>query len=143
MKLDVSTRKDYIIATALTGPGIAELDTLKIFITGEIRRVCGVPSECGGPLTRDKPTTIERVRHDVFWLQEEMVTSRHLKLAVCHWSRHARDALVQLGCGSNHWLLRFVDALCLLTMWPRRKAHLDTLLELLDSFTEEGSKIFG
>ena len=138
MKLDVSTRRDYIIATALTGPGISALNTLKAFITGEIRQACGV---CGPPIL-DKPASVEGVRGEVLWLQRGMVAHRYLRQGVRHWLKHAHNALLELNCG-DYWLRSFVYALYRLSAWPREKDRLDTLLGLLDEFTEEGSRIFG
>jgi len=141
MNLDVSTRKDYIIATALTGSGIQALTPLKRFITGEIRRACGVPSECGGPLVRDRPTDIEAVRRHVHWLHTRVKEHRFLRQAVVHWVTHARRALVELG-EDDCWLFRFVHLLGELVYNPHRNGVLEGIDKHLDKFTEENSRIF-
>jgi len=142
MKLDVSTRKDYIIAAALTGPGIQALTPLKRFITGEIRRVCGVPGG-PGPTIRDKPTDIGAVRRRVHWLHTRVKEHIFLRQAVVHWLSHACGGLIELGCEHDHWLHRFVLLLNVMVRTPHCDGALEKVDKHLDKFTEEGSRIGG
>jgi len=140
MNLDVSSIEDYIIAAALTGPGIVELNALKVFITGEIRRACGIP-KTSGPSVRDEPTDIEVLRRCVYWLRNETPEYRYLRQTTAHWLSHAHRALFQLGCEYDHWLYRFVHLLAEVIYNPHYPAALDKLNQHLDEFTEENSRI--
>lgn len=141
MKLDITTREDYIIAAALTGPGIEALTPLKRFITGEIRRACGVPDgPSGGPVVRNKPTDIKAVRRRVHWLYARVKEHPFLRQAVIHWVTHAHNALVELG-ETDGWLLWFVRLLGEMVYNPYRNGTLERIDEHLDKFTEENSRI--
>lgn len=140
MKLDVSNIDDYIIAGALTGPGIPELDVLKVLITGEIRRVCDLPLE-GGPLVRETPTDIAAVRQCVYWLCDKTLEHRYLRQTTVHWLSHARGALFQLGCRYDHWLYRFTHLLAEVVYDPDYPNIIDRINQHLDKFTEEKSKM--
>ena len=142
MKLDISNIDDYNIAAALTGPGIPELDTLKVLITGEIRRVCGMP-ETSGPLVREEPTDIVALRRCVYWLRDKVPEHRYLRYAVVHWLSHARRALFHLGCVPEHWLYRFVHLLAEMVYDPDYPSIIDRISQHLDEFTEKGSRIGG
>ena len=145
MKLDVTTQKGYLVAVALNGPGVSELGVLKRLITGEIRRVSGVPLYTGATV-RNPPNTlafadIEAVRNCICWLCEEVKTHNYLQQVVQHWFSHAELALAELGCKRRSWLYQFVETLCNLVDRPHYQHELNRVMCLLDEFTEEGSRI--
>ena len=142
MNLNVGTEKGYDIAAALTGPGIAELGALKVLITGEVRRVCDVPRSSGA-LLRTETVDIEAVRGNIRWLRVNVEKHRLLRQVVLHWLYHAREALLGLGCGREDWLYQFTWVLTNLVCTPRGPNALQRMNRLLDTFTEEGSRIFG
>jgi len=142
MKLDISNIDDYNIAAALTGPGIPELDTLKVLITGEIRRVCGMPGS-SGPLVREGPTDFVALRQCVYWLCDKIPEHRYLRYTVVHWLSHVRRALFLLGCAPEHWLYRFTRLLGEMVYNPDYPNTVDRINRHLRKFTEEGSRIGG
>jgi len=138
MKLDISTREGYNVATALIGPGTYNLSTLKELVTGEIRRVCKVSP---GPLTRDGLIDTEALRRETLWLHNAVVRNVHLRTIMTHWLSHACAGLIELGCEHDHWLHRFVFLLNVMVRTPHCDDTLERVDRHLDKFTEEGSRI--
>jgi len=148
MKLDVTTQRGYLIAVALNGPGVSELDAMKKLITGEVRRVCGMQPYIGGATVRNAPdaymsVNIEAVRNCIRWLCEEVKTHNYLQQVALHWLSHAGRALVELRCNRYSWFFLFVEALCGLVDRPHNQRRLNRVMSFLDEFTEEGSRIGG
>lgn len=140
MKLGVHDADGFTIATGLCGPGVGKLRVLKVLITGEIRRACGVmPGR--GPLVRNRPTDIEAVRRCVHWLHCEVKEHEYLRQVVGHWLSHARSATLELNCVIPSWFSRFLCLLSQMVYNPHYTGVQGRIDAHLDKFTEENSRI--
>ena len=108
MKLDVSTKEGYLLATAMRGPDVQYLK-LKYIITGWIRAQCGVTYEyCTVRANTLTEEDIREAKEEV----DQLCKDYHARPAMHHWLRHMTNSVEMFPSSAYQgWLARFIRCL--------------------------------
>lgn len=115
MKIDLSTKEGYDIATGLTGHGVSHYPMLKKLVTGAIRHKTGLADTSELVIRTKSLPTGEISKLCCLELPHLAGASNEIKSVMCHWAFHSWQAAKALRMDSN--FVNFIFSLWVTLDW--------------------------